>query len=132
MYKYLFAALLVIAAPSMASANGGGNSKGVGAIQVTNTDSSQVLLVAVDPTSSLLSSETLSQFTSRGGRTVNPGGSTTFKNLKVGNHQIVFLLASSSSGSIDPQADPQFRLIRVNKNVTTKVQVPTSSMNSAN
>ena len=133
MSKYLVAALLVFAAPSLASANGGGNTKGNGSIKVTNnTTDSQVLLVAVDPSSSVLSSQTVSQFKNRGGRVVNPGGSTTFGNLKVGNHSIAFLLVDSSDTSLDSESEPSFRVLSVSKNVTTQVAVPNSSSSSSN
>lgn len=131
MYKYFLAALLVFAAPSLASANGGGNSKGRGAIEVRNTSSSQVLLVAVDPSDSLLSSETSSQFTNRGGRIVNPGGRTTFKSVSVGTHELLTILANSSDTSVDPQ-DAQLRNVTVSRNRTTQVSVGSSSSTSSN
>lgn len=131
MYKYMIAALLVFAAPSLASANGGGNSKGNGSIRVRNNDSSQVLLVAVDPSSSLLSSTTLSEFTSRGGRTVNPGGSTTFTNVRAGSHRVLTVLTSSTATSVDP-GDAQLRNVSVSRDRTTQISVPSSSSSNSN
>jgi hypothetical protein len=118
MYKFCLFALLVIAAPALASANGGGNAKGVGSIQVTNNNGALVLLVAVDPSSSLLNATTLNEFTNRGGRVINPGGSTTFGNLKVGNHQVLTALVPAGFAGIPV---PTFVIVNVTKNVTSKL-----------
>lgn len=94
MYKLCLAALVAFAVPSMAMA-GGGNSKTKGSIEVFN-DSDSTVLVAVDPSDALSSSTTLEEFMERGGRVLDGGERTEFKNLNAGNHDVVAAFASSS------------------------------------
>ncbi len=92
--------------------------KGVGAIQVVNANGALVLLVAVDPSSSLLSATTLDQFQSRGGRVINPGGSTTFRNVTTGNHQVLTAFVPANFVGIPV---PAFVVVNVTKNETTRL-----------
>ncbi|KAA1261361.1 hypothetical protein LF1_39080 [Rubripirellula obstinata] len=94
MYKLCLAALVAFAFPSMAMA-GGGSSKTKGSIEVFN-DSDSTVLVAVDPSDVLISSTTLEEFMERGGRVLDGGERTEFKNLNAGNHDVVAAFASSS------------------------------------
>ncbi len=85
MYKLCLAALIAFAVPSVATAGGGG-SKELGKIRVNN-DSQLVAYVSVDP-SNALKNANASNFTKLGGRILNPGESTEFKNLKDGFHAV--------------------------------------------
>ncbi len=117
MYKFCLFALLVVAVPSLADANGGGNTKGVGSITITN-NSTNLLLVAVDPTSSQLSSTSINQFSSRGGRVLNAGASTTFKNVTAGIHSVLRAQTTSSATTLPT---PTFTAVTVTRNVTTNL-----------
>lgn len=124
MYKFLMAALLVVVAPSFAMAGGGGGStKGTGSIRVRNDNANQVLLVAVNPSDSLLSSTTVSQFKSRGGQVANAGSSTTFKNVRVGAHVVSTLLVPANQTQLTEadQARIVTQTVGVSKGQTTTI-----------
>lgn len=126
MYKFLMAALLVVSAPSFAMAGGGGGStKGNGTITARNNSENQVLLVAVNPSDSVLSSTTISQFRSRGGQVANAGSATSFKNVRVGAHIVATLLVPANQTTLTEadRARIVTRTVGVSKGQTTTVEV---------
>ncbi len=131
MYRYLFAAALILSVPSAALA-GGGSTKATARIRAVNRDSSLTVLVAVDPSSSLSSATTMDQFTDRGGKIINPGGNMTFSNLRAGNRSLVFAFVDSSTTSLSA-SDFSSRTVRVTSGRTTTVNlsVPSSSSSSS-
>lgn len=96
-FTFLLALPLALGA---SNAEAGGNSKSTGSIKFTNTSTTQVGLVAVDPSNSLSQATTAAQFTARGGRIINPGESTEFKNLKTGNHVAASALVAPGTTSV--------------------------------
>jgi hypothetical protein len=131
MYKYLFAALLVVAAPSFALANGGGNTKANATVRVNNKSTSLVALVALNPSDSLKASTSLSQFTSRGGKVINPGGRFDFKNVKIGNQQLIFALVPSDATAVDVD-DFSTLTVKTTSGKRTDVNLPPPASMSAN
>jgi hypothetical protein len=130
MFKYLFVALLVVAAPQLASANGGGNSKANATVRVNNKSTSLVALVALNPSDSLKASTSLSQFTSRGGKVINPGGRFDFKNVKAGNQQLVYALVESDAESVNIN-DFSPLTVKTTSGKRTDVNLPPSSSNGS-
>lgn len=130
MYKYLFAALLVVAAPSFALANGGGNTKANATVRVNNKSTSLVALVALNPSDSLKASTSLSQFTSRGGKVINPGGRFDFKNVKIGNQQLIFALVPSDATSVDVD-DFSSLTVKTTSGKRTDVNLPPPSSSTS-
>jgi hypothetical protein len=128
MYRLIFAVALVLGLQTLSLANGGGSSKSTGNLNVVNKDTSLVLLVAVDPSSSLSAATTASEFTARGGRIVNAGGSTSFASLKTGTRKVVFAFVSSSTTSVSPSSFSSRNVTVVGgKTVTLNLTAPSSS-----
>ena len=116
MYKLCLAALIVFAVPSIATAGGGG-SKELGKILVRNR-SNQIAYLSVDPSQALQNAGP-NNFVSLGGRILNPGESTEFKNLKDGNHTLFSVLKNPGTAPTKDEFQP--RTIATRKGVTTHV-----------
>jgi hypothetical protein len=128
MYRLFFAVALLLSVQTFAVANGGGSSKRTGNLNVVNKDASLVLLVAVDPSASLSAATTASEFTSRGGRIVNAGGSTTFSNLRTGTRRVVFAFVPSSTTSVsESDFSPRNANVVAGRTVTLNLTAPSSS-----
>ena len=89
MYKLCLAALIAFAVPSIATAGGGG-SKELGKIWIKN-HSDKVAYCSVDPSHTLQNAEP-HDFVKYGGRILNPGESTEYKNMKEGDHMVYCVL----------------------------------------
>ena len=133
MYRYLLAAALIVTAQSAVFAGGGGSTKSTGSITVFNKDSTRTLLVSVDPSASLSSATMLSEFTARGGKVVNAGGSTTFPGLRIGNRNVFFAFVTASTTSLSA-GDFTQQVVRVDGGRTRSVNLtaPSSSSSSSN
>ncbi|WP_372718770.1 hypothetical protein [Novipirellula sp.] len=116
MYKLCLAALIAFAVPSVATAGGGG-SKELGKIRIHN-GSGQIAYVTVDP-SNALKNATPDNFVKLGGRILNPGESTEFKNLKDGNHTVFSAL--KNQGDVPDAGDFSPKTVSTRKGVTTNV-----------
>ncbi len=116
MYKLCLAALLALSVPSLANAGGGG-SKELGKIRITN-NTNNVAYVAVDPSAALLNANQ-NNFTSLGGRILNAGESTEFKNLKDGSHTVIGAVLPTGTVPTPANFDSLTRTTR--KGVTTNV-----------
>ncbi len=105
MYKFILTALVILA-PSVALAGGGGGSKGnTGTIKATNKDQTEVALVALNPSAAMNAlvvnpNATLAQFKKLGGVVVSPGEVYTFKNVKVGSNTVKYLFVPANATSI--------------------------------
>ncbi|WP_182865160.1 hypothetical protein [Stieleria mannarensis] len=100
MFKHVVLSMaLMVALGSVAEAGGG--SKSNGSIRVTNTSSTKIGLVAVNPSDSLKAATNASEFTARGGKILNPGESTEFKNLRTGSHTVATALVDPETTSVD-------------------------------
>jgi hypothetical protein len=113
--------VLLFAATTVCDA-GGGNSKSNGSIRFTNTSTTQIGLVVVDPSTSLTQATNAAQFTARGGRILLPGESTTFKNLKAGSHAIGTALVAPGTTAVDVSAFNR-RNVTVSNGNTTQVNL---------
>ncbi|TWU22887.1 hypothetical protein Pla52o_24190 [Novipirellula galeiformis] len=90
MYKLCLAALLVFAVPSIATAGGGG-AKELGKLWIKNHSKTEVAYCSVDPSPSLQNAGP-HDFVKYGGRILNPGESTEYKNMKEGDHMVYCVL----------------------------------------
>ena len=99
MFKHLFLSLALVAALGSV-AEAGGNSKSKGSVRFTNRSTTQIALVAVDPSTSLQAATTAGQFTSRGGRILNPGESTEFRNVSKGTRTVATALVEPGTTTV--------------------------------
>lgn len=103
MYKNVVLTMALVAALGSV-AEAGGSSKSNGSIRFTNTSSTRIGLVAVDPSASLQAATTAREFTARGGKILNPGESTEFKNLRTGSHTVATTLVAPGTTTVNVSA----------------------------
>ncbi|TWU48061.1 hypothetical protein [Rubripirellula reticaptiva] len=104
MNKFILAMLIAVVVPSIAEA-GGGNTKAKAAFKFVNTTTSTSEagrdVYVIVGTTEFLQATTQSNFTSRGGKMIPPGGSVTIGNLKAGLQTYAF--AHVNAGSNPPE-----------------------------
>lgn len=126
MFRSIVLSMVCLFALASVAEAGGGNSKSNGKIRFTNTTTNQIGLAVVDPSDSLRQATTAAQFTSRGGKILNPGESVEFSNLRQGPHQVGTALVPLGTTTVNVSA---FQLRNVNVTSGRTTQINLSPMN---
>lgn len=122
MHRFIFAALLIVGTQTAVLAGGGGQVKNKGHIKCHNKDSNWTALVALNPSTSLSSAGDLAEFTSRGGKVINPGGHVTFKDLKAGKYDLYHAMVPPNTLRLSPSEFTK-QTVSVSNNKTTTVEL---------